>query len=70
MHALVGKLLGIDLEEGTPLGEMLARMLGLELEMEPSEEKLQGLSISKWSWKVCCYLFFSLNYLRCFTRKR
>lgn len=39
MHALVGKLLGIDLKEGTPLGEMLARMLGLELEMEPGEEK-------------------------------
>lgn len=39
MHALVGKLLGIDLKEGTPLGEMLARMLGLALEMELGEEK-------------------------------
>ena len=70
MHALVGKLLGIDFEEGTPLGEMLARMLGLELEMEPGEEKLQGLSISKWSWKVCCYLCFSCDCLRCLTQKR
>ena len=55
VEVVVGKLLGIDLEEGTPLGEMLALLLGLELEMEPGEEKLQGLSISKWSWKVCCY---------------
>ena len=30
-EALVGKLLGIDLEEGMPLGEMLALLLGLEL---------------------------------------
>nr|KUM50666.1 hypothetical protein ABT39_MTgene510 [Picea glauca]QHR89437.1 hypothetical protein Q903MT_gene3458 [Picea sitchensis] len=49
---------------------MLALLLGLELEMEPGEEKLQGLSISKWSWKVCCYLCFSCDCLRCFTWKR
>jgi len=41
MHELVGKLLGIDLEEGTPLGELLARIMGLELEMELGEDKLQ-----------------------------